>query len=443
MSELGADAGARTRPRRSALSTRPSSKLVGYSSIGVVFLLAAILLGRAEAAEIGIAFLAAVMIGTALARRPAVELAVDLAQDAVTEREPVDLEVKVIAKQRIRWLVVDVATPAGVKLLDRRRPGAISVGEAEARNLTLQFEPLRWGAFQFGPFSMSAHDSLGFFTYESTNPERRALRVFPKEELLTRAIRPFQTQLYAGDEVSRRRGEGIEFADVRPYQQGDRVRRINWRVSTRVQQLHINEMHPERNADVVIFLDSFSEIGDARDSTLLMAVRATAATARHYLRRRDRVGLVTFGGTLRWQVPGVGLRQAYRIVDALLRTDSMLSYAWKSIDVIPVRTLPPKALVIAITPLLDARTTAALLDLRGRGFDLVIVEVSPLPFIAPPKTHDELIAYRLWLLKREAMRYDYWRAGVPIAVWTHEQPLITSLQEVEQFRRYGRNLRIS
>jgi uncharacterized protein (DUF58 family) len=205
----------------------------------------------------------------------------------------------------------------------------------------------------------------------------------------------------------------------------------------------MNEMHPERNADVVIFLDSFSEMGDRRDSTLLMAVRATAAVARHYLRRRDRVGLVTFGGTLRWQLPGVGLRQAYRIIDALLSTDSMLSYAWKSIDVIPARTLPPKALVIAITPLMDQRTTSALLDLRGRGFDLVIVEVSPLPFVAEPKTEDEKIAYRLWLLKREAMRYEYWRAGVPVTQWTHEQPLVAALQEVEQFRRFGRNLRIS
>ncbi|HET9782127.1 MAG TPA: DUF58 domain-containing protein [Candidatus Dormibacteraeota bacterium] len=443
MLELGSDTGARTRPRRLTLSTRPSSKLVGYSALGVVFLLGAVLLGRAEAAEIGIAFFAAVMIGVATARRPQIELTVRLEQDAVTEHEPVELELKVTARQPVRWMVIDLATPTGVRRTDQRRSGAISIDEGERRKLVLEFEPLRWGLFQFGPISVAAHDSLGFFTYESTFAEHRALRVFPHEELLMRAIRPFQTQLYAGDEVSRRNGDGIEFADVRPFQQGDRVRRINWRVSTRQQQLHINEMHPERNADVVIFLDSFTEIGDMHDSTLQMAVRATAATARHYLRRRDRVGLVTFGGTLRWQLPGVGLRQAYRIVDALLSTDSMLSYAWKSIDVIPVRTLPPKALVIAITPLLDARTTTALLDLRGRGFDLVIVEVSPLPFIAPPRTEDEKIAYRLWLLKREAMRYEYWRAGIPIAVWSYEQPLIAALQEVEQFRRYGRNLRIS
>ncbi|HET7339312.1 MAG TPA: DUF58 domain-containing protein [Candidatus Dormibacteraeota bacterium] len=422
---------------------RPSPKLLGYATIGVVFLLAGVLFGRVEAAEIGIVFLAAVLVGVVMVREPRFEVTATLEHDAVMEHEQVVLDLEVAATGRVPWVEIGVATPSGVERSGKRLFGAIAVDEDSVRRMSIEFEPVRWGAFRFGPITAAARDSLGFFTYDSVVPQRHTLRVFPHEELLARAIRPFETQLYAGDEVSRRRGDGIEFADVRPFQRGDRVRRINWRVSTRLQELHINEMHPERNADVVIFLDSFSEIGDARDSTLLAAVRATAATARHYLRRRDRVGLVTFGGTLRWQLPGVGLRQAYRIIDALLSTDSMLSYAWKSIDVIPARTLPPKALVIAISPLLDARTTSALLDLRGRGFDLVIVEVSSLSFIAQPKTDDEKIAYRLWLLKRQAMRYEYWRAGVPVAVWTHEEPLIAALQEVEQFRRYGRNLRIS
>jgi uncharacterized protein (DUF58 family) len=221
------------------------------------------------------------------------------------------------------------------------------------------------------------------------------------------------------------------------------VRRINWPVSTRLQRLHVNVSHPERNADVVIFLDSFSDIGDGRDSTLLMAVRATATVARHYLARRDRVGLVGFGGTVRWQLPGMGIRQVHRILDALLRTDAMFSYAWKDVDVIPPQTLPPKALVVAITPLVDPRTTAALLELRGRGFDLVIVEVSPLPFIDFQRTEEEQLAYRLWLMKRDHMRYQYWSAGIPVTTWTRGQPLVASLQEVERFRRFGRNLRIS
>ena len=71
-------------------------------------------------------------------------------------------------------------------------------------------------------------------------------------------------------------------------------------------------------------------------------MRAAATLAARYLARRDRVGLVTFGGILRWLEPGGGLVQRYRLVDALLETGVEFSYAWKDVNVIPARTLPPR-----------------------------------------------------------------------------------------------------
>lgn len=422
---------------------RPSPKLIAYPTIGVVFLLAGALLGRVEAAEVGMAFFAAALVGLAMSRRPRYIFRLALDQEAVMEGESASAEIRVAAESFVPWLSIEVATSSALEARVKRERGAIELDAGAVRKIPLSWKTRRWGVLDIGPAIATAQDGLGFFTFETRFDDRLALRVFPHEEVIARAIRPAETQLNSGDEISRRIGEGIEFANVRPFQHGDRVRRINWAVSTRLQKLHINEAHAERNADVVIFLDTFSEFGDQRDSTLLMAVRATAAVARHYLRRRDRVGLVGFGGTLRWQLPGMGLRQAYRIVEALLSTDAMLSYAWKSIDVIPARTLPPNALVIAISPLLDERTTTALLDLRGRGFDLVIVEVSPVPFIADPRNQEEDIARRFWLMKRESMRNQYWTAGVPVVQWVHGQPLVAALQEVEAFRRFGRRLRIS
>ena len=72
-------------------------------------------------------------------------------------------------------------------------------------------------------------------------------------------------------------------------------------------------------------------------------------------------------------------------------SEVVLNYAWRDVNLIPRRTLPPQALVLCLTPLLDERGAAALLDLRARGFDLVVIEVSPVPFVHPGKTElDEL-----------------------------------------------------
>ncbi len=162
---------------------------------------------------------------------------------------------------------------------------------------------------------------------------------------------------------------------------GDRLRSVNWRASARRSTLIVNDFHPERNTDVLLFLDSFAEARAGGRGTLDDAVRATVTLATKYLERRDRVGLVTFGGILRWLAPNMGVTQRWRLIDALLETDVELNYAWKDVSVIPARVLSPQALVVAITPLLDTRSVTALLDLRARGFDLAIVEVSPEPFV--------------------------------------------------------------
>ena len=122
----------------------------------------------------------------------------------------------------------------------------------------------------------------------------------------------------------------------------------------------------QRNTDVVIFLDTFAEARDGASGTLDLAVEAAGSLAAHYIEEKDRVGLVAFGGVLNWLTVSTGIVQLYRVLDSLLDAEIFLSYAWKDIDVPPVRTLPPRALVLALTPLLDDRSARALIDL-GRA----------------------------------------------------------------------------
>jgi uncharacterized protein (DUF58 family) len=133
--------------------------------------------------------------------------------------------------------------------------------------------------------------------------------------------------------------------------------------------------------------------------------------------------------------------QLYRIIDALLDTQIFLSYYWKEIDVIPRRTLPPSALVVALSPLLDPRSVGALIDLKARGFDLAVVDVSPVPFTARPSRGLDAVAYDIWTLRRDALRHRLQRAGVAVAEWDTSAPLQAVLEEVREFRRYARHAR--
>jgi uncharacterized protein (DUF58 family) len=125
-------------------------------------------------------------------------------------------------------------------------------------------------------------------------------------------------------------------------------------------------------------------------------------------------------------------------VDALLESEVVFNYAWKDASLIPPRVLPPAALVLAISPLLDDRVVEVIADLRARRYDVAVVEVAPTDFAQPGPTENERLAYRLWVLRREEIRARYERLGVAVATWEDEQPLDAVLEGVRAFRRHAR-----
>jgi uncharacterized protein (DUF58 family) len=421
--------------RRSA-----SPKLAAYTALAGLGFLAALVLGRPELVALAAPFALVIGAGFVVGATPGIEVEARATRERVSEGDDIGL-------------LLDLATPSGVSRLETLvvlpnglvgagpNPGLLRLDPDERRTLELTVSCERWGAYLLGETLLRARDPLGVFVYEARVDPRIPLKVFPREEMLRAVLSPLETQVFSGDEVARKRGAGIEFADLRPFAYGDPVRSVNWRASARRGQLWVNERHPERNTDVVLFLDTFAEARRQTTGTLDLAVRAAATLAARYIRRRDRVGLVSFGGVLRWLQPGTGLVQLYRIADALLDTELVLNYAWKDIDIVPTRTLPPQSLVIAVTPLIDERSVHALLDLRARGFDLAVVETSPVPFVDPGVTAEEQVAFRIWRMRREALRARYQRAGVAVVEWSEGTPLATALEEVTGFRRRAHRVR--
>jgi uncharacterized protein (DUF58 family) len=414
-----------------------SPRLAGYAALAAAALLAGLALGRVELVALAAPFALAAVAAPALARTPKLTAKLELDRERALEDDVVRASMVIAGDAPSVAVLLEL--PAELAA-EGENPRSIALRGAP-RPLELPLRCVRWGAFLLGPALVRAHDRLGFYAWEARVGGHVPLRVYPSVETLHALLPPFETQVFVGNQVSRAKGDGIEFADIRAWAPGDRTRRINWRATARRGELWVNEQHPERNTDVVLFLDTFTDVRSGGRGTLDLTVRAATSLAHRYLRRKDRVGLVSFGGFLSWLLPASGTRHLYRIVDSLLQMDIVLSFAARGVDVLPSRSLPPKALVIALSPLLDPRAAKALLDLRARGFDLVVVEVSPLPFVEPDSSELDRLSYRLWRLSREALRARYEQAGVPVVEWIDGVPLNVPLEEVAAFRRYARPAR--
>ena len=110
------------------------------------------------------------------------------------------------------------------------------------------------------------------------------------------------------------------------------------------------------------------------------------------------------------------------------------TYRWRDTSLIPRRILPPQSLIVALTPRLDWRVARALLHLRRRGYQVSIIEVDPLPYLADAESRRR--AARLANLVARAGRGSTQLAGAGIALasWRPGEPIAAPVEALAAAR---------
>jgi uncharacterized protein (DUF58 family) len=327
--------------------------------------------------------------------------------------------------------------PPTVHLVAGSNHGLFTLQEDRHAEWTYEIACARRGPLRLGTVHARLWDRSGLRARELAVRDPKVVCVWPRPLPVRRVPRPRRTQTSVGNYVAASVGEGLEPGDIRPFVPGDSIRRVNWRASRRWGRLYVTQYQHERNADVVLMLDSLAEVGEPPATTLDLSIRAAASLAAAYLARKDRVGLIEYGGVFHSVRPGSGHRQYARLVDTMLKADIMFSYVIRDIALVPKGVLPPQALVIAISPLLDRRFENAVLDLAARGFDVVILSVSPVPLVRPSRASSPAtdLACRLWAIERRVRADTLRRRHLAVVEWDPTEPLDVALDGVARHRR--------
>jgi uncharacterized protein (DUF58 family) len=375
-------------------------------------------------------------------RRPAGELAVDVALSGSRCFEGEDVAITVTVRGQladggpleevtVQLELAPRVTLAGEEPLGLRTflpDGADSVLSAR-----WTVRPGRWGRYSPGAVLVSGRAGRGGFG-RSVRVELDQLEIFPRAERMRPRLVPPELLRRIGEHTGRAVGDGVEFAGLRPYQPGDQLRDVNRAVSIRRGQLHVNQRAAARAADLVVMIDSLGEPGPVAERALDAAVHGAAALVTAYLRLADRAGIVVLGGALRWLGPAHGMRQFYRIAEMMLRAryDSFVS---PDVGRIPRTALPPGTLVTVFSPLMDPRAFTAVTDLRQRGFPLIVVDTlrdEPPVSGRPAQARRDGLALRLWRLDRAATRAALGDLGVPVLRWDAGAELDSVLAPLRQ-----------
>ncbi len=401
-----------------------SIRLMVYLVAGVALMAAGAASGRGGLVALGAPLVLAVLISTA--RRPAQPASgrarVDL--DDVAEDDEIALTIDLVGRPH-QTVELALVVPSGVSLVDGHQARQLRLGRNGRLSTRIAMTADRWGHHRLGTFVLRSGDPLGLVAVDRVVDDPATVRVRPRTEHLTTSILPLRTRPASGNHPARVAGAGIEFAGIRPYQPGDRARDLSWRASARRDTAMVIQHHPERSGDVILFVDTFAPEG--LDET----IRAAVTVARHQLADRDRVGLVVFGGTLRWLRAGTGGRQFRLIADALVDARAVASWAARDVATIPPRMLPTGASILAVTPLIDERAIAAVGDLRRRRYEVSVIEVSPSRWTPEPGDDVARLALRLWRLQRATLRGRLAGVGVPVVEWHEGVPLEVIMRRLE------------
>src|SRR5215472_14548609 len=191
---------------------------------------------------------------------------------------------------------------------------------------------------------------------------------------------------------SPRKGFSVEFADYRPYQPGDDLRYIDWKIAARADRWVVRQYEEETNLRASIVLDvsrsmawsgAQMRVGQegaaaVRLTKLAYAERLTAALALLLLRERDAVGLVRFDDRIRSAVPPRARHGQWRRVIAALEEsgEGRASSAPTALQQ-AARLISRRGLIVLISDLLMdlPDVERAMRTLRAIGHDVVVLHL--------------------------------------------------------------------
>lgn len=268
-------------------------------------------------------------------------------------------------------------TPTSIRLFD----GVTSTCDFQHLPLTLELQPnkasqneyllrpLERGPMELAPGYIEYTSPLGLWNIRCRAGHSTQLKVFPDFVAIANyailATENHTSQI--GIRKKQRRGEGMEFHQLREYRQGDSLRQLDWKATSRRHKLIARDYQDERDQHIVLMVDSGRRMR-AKDDELSHfdhALNAMLLVSYIALRQGDNVGMMSFGNEAnkhRWIPPQKGTDR----VSVLLNGIYDLQASQASADYITaaekLSVLQPKrSLIILVTNSRDEDASELLL----------------------------------------------------------------------------------
>jgi len=193
-------------------------------------------------------------------------------------------------------------------------PGQISTSEYKVK-------PTERGEHLFHGLDLQRPSILGFWCINYTFSMNSRIKVYPNFAAIAgySLLHADNQTIQLGIKKKARRGEGMDFLQLREYREGDSLRQIDWKASSRFQKLISQEYQDARDQQVIVMLDSGRRMRTQDDelSHFDHSLNATLLLSHIALKQGDSVGVYSFGGEDRFVPPFKGSKNVQYLLNKM------------------------------------------------------------------------------------------------------------------------------
>ncbi|WP_313502019.1 DUF58 domain-containing protein [Kaistella carnis] len=168
------------------------------------------------------------------------------------------------------------------------------------KNILFEYllEPKERGEYSFGNLNVFAESPLGFVSKRFTFQKEAVLPSYPSFIHLRKyELMALQNEfLLGGIKKIRKLGHTMEFEQIKEYVPGDDVRTINWKATSKRNQLMVNQFQDEKSQRIFMLIDNGRTMQMPFNGLSLLdySINATMALSHIILKKNDRAGMMTF-----------------------------------------------------------------------------------------------------------------------------------------------------
>ncbi len=198
------------------------------------------------------------------------------------------------------------------------------VASREMVVLNYHIKPLCRGEYSFGASHLFVRGPLGLSERRISFDNRQNRPVYPSIPQMQRMELKALTELSRGQGLRkiRRIGHSYEFEQIKNYVMGDDLRSINWKATSRAQNLMVNQYEDERSQPVYCLIDCGRSMQEPFGGMTLLdyAINASLSLINVILKKNDLAGLLCFDQRIQVEVQAQRKRtQLGKVLEALYK----------------------------------------------------------------------------------------------------------------------------